>query len=139
MNIFVYGTLKQGFPNFHINAGTRVGGRFHTVHKLPLYLVGERHVPWLVNSPGIGFHVPGEVYEVGGEALVRVDALEQIHEADGYQRLEIDVVEAGGAPLRVQCYLKRAEQLAVATVQAGPLADYTLELSAHYRSGRLAR
>ena len=30
-HVFVYGTLKQGFANFHVNGGQRVPGRFVTV------------------------------------------------------------------------------------------------------------
>jgi gamma-glutamylaminecyclotransferase len=40
--VFVFGTLKQGFPNFHINRGRRVAGEFATGLAYPLYLVGER-------------------------------------------------------------------------------------------------
>ena len=40
--IFVYGTLKQGFRNFHINRGTRLPGEFITEQAFPLY-VGQAH------------------------------------------------------------------------------------------------
>ena len=33
--IFVYGTLKQGFRNFHINRGTRLPGEFITEQAFP--------------------------------------------------------------------------------------------------------
>jgi len=49
--VFVFGTLKQGFPNFATNRGRRVGGTFRTLERLPLLLVGQRHVPWLIHSP----------------------------------------------------------------------------------------
>ena len=34
--IFVFGTLKQGFCNFHINRGTRVGGDVAAAYPLGL-------------------------------------------------------------------------------------------------------
>ena len=40
--LFVYGSLKEGFPNFHVNQGRRVPGEFRTVRPHPLYLVGGR-------------------------------------------------------------------------------------------------
>ncbi len=47
--VFVFGTLKQGFPNFATNRGCRVSetetGRYRTQQRYPLYLVGPRHSP----------------------------------------------------------------------------------------------
>ena len=45
--VFVFGTLKEGFPNFATNRGARVAGSFRTRAAYPLYLVGDRHVPWI--------------------------------------------------------------------------------------------
>jgi gamma-glutamylaminecyclotransferase len=62
--VFVFGTLKQGFPNAATNRGARWPGNFRTEAAFPLFLVGERHVPWLLNAPGTGLPVIGEVYAV---------------------------------------------------------------------------
>ena len=59
--VFVFGTLKEGFPNFATHRGTRVPGVFKTRPRLPLYLVGERHVPWLLDLPGQGLQVADPV------------------------------------------------------------------------------
>lgn len=37
--VFVYGALKEGFPNFKSNNGTRYQGEFTTLETYPLYLV----------------------------------------------------------------------------------------------------
>jgi gamma-glutamylcyclotransferase (GGCT)/AIG2-like uncharacterized protein YtfP len=37
--VFVFGTLKEGFPNFTVNRGVRVPGSFSTCSAYPLYLV----------------------------------------------------------------------------------------------------
>lgn len=47
--VFVFGTLKEGFPNFATNKGVRRGGDFVTASRYPLYLVGERCSPWLID------------------------------------------------------------------------------------------
>jgi gamma-glutamylaminecyclotransferase len=60
--VFVFGTLKQGFPNAATNRGARWPGNFRTEAAFPLYLVGERHVPWLLNAPGKGLPVIGQAY-----------------------------------------------------------------------------
>jgi gamma-glutamylcyclotransferase (GGCT)/AIG2-like uncharacterized protein YtfP len=45
--IFVYGTLKEGFRNHHVNLGTRLPGDFMTEQPFPLYVIGEFGLPWL--------------------------------------------------------------------------------------------
>jgi gamma-glutamylaminecyclotransferase len=134
--VFVFGTLKQGFPNFAVNRGRRVGELFRTLDRHPLLLVGERHVPWLIDSPGVGERVAGEVYEVDAATLAAMDELEGVGRPHGYHRRALRVQSAGAgddAVLAVQAYLKRPDQLHEPEVRAGPLADYTLEHAALYR------
>ncbi len=55
IRLFVYGTLKQGFPNHGINTGRRVPGRFRTRKAHPLLVVRLPHedrAPWLLDQPG---------------------------------------------------------------------------------------
>lgn len=134
--IFVYGTLKTGFPNFHINTGKRVPGEFVTVEKFPLYLIGPTQVPWLVNRPGQGECVVGEVFEVDAATLARMDKLEQIDEPLWYAREPLWVRrmdDERAQPLQVQVYFGSAERLALETIHAGPLAVYTAEQALGYR------
>ena len=133
--IFVYGTLKEDFPNFHINRGSRVPGEFVTVRRFPLYLVGVRRVPCVLNSPGEGERVIGQVFEVDAAALQQMDMLEGVHESDGYSRLSIDVVDrdkSSAAAFAAFAYVKRPEQLAAETNRVGPLAEYTVEHASWY-------
>ena len=60
--VFVYGTLKEGFPNFHANKGARIPSVFFTVERFPLYLVGERCTPWMIDDPGQGERIAGELF-----------------------------------------------------------------------------
>jgi gamma-glutamylaminecyclotransferase len=134
--IFVYGTLKTGFPNFHINRGIRVPGRFVTVQKLPLYLVGPSQVPWLVNRPGDGEFVVGEVFEVDAHTMACMDVLEQIGQLLWYTREPLMVralADPTSQPMPVQVYFGSAERLAIDTIHAGPLAEYTPTHAMHYR------
>jgi len=131
--VFVFGTLKQGFPNFGTNRGTRVAGVFRTLERYPLYLVGARHVPWLIDSPGHGERVAGEVYAVDAAALAAMDELEGVRRPDGYERRPLRVQADDGRELTVQIYMKRPAQLHRPDVMQGPLALYTLEHAALYR------
>ena len=94
--IFVYGTLKKGFPNHarYMQSAEKLGD-YRTVESYPLVLIGERCVPCMINAPGKGEQIEGELYEVDDECLERLDALERIKEPDGYRRLKINVEPSG--------------------------------------------
>lgn len=113
--VFVFGTLKEGFPNFTTNKGARVAGDFMTVERYPLYLVGERWSPWLVDAAGEGEQVVGQVFEVDEATLAAMDVLERIAEHDGYRRVMLEVQapkDARGATFSVHAYIKPREQFA---------------------------
>lgn len=134
--VFVFGTLKQGFPNHRALQGTRWPGEFVTMERYPLYLVDDRHSPWLVDQSGQGERVCGQVFEVSESALAAMDRLERTTEPDGYLRASIEVErvssEGASGPVTVFAYLKPAEQFAASIARIGPLSDYTLEHAARY-------
>jgi gamma-glutamylaminecyclotransferase len=133
VKVFVYGTLKEGFRNFHVNRGTRVAGDFVTEQALPLYVIGEFGLPWLVNAPGQGTRVTGQVFDVDETALAAMDVLERIGEREWYARLPLRVHPLGGGPaLDAVAYFGSAARLAQDTVHHGPLAEYKLEHQALY-------
>lgn len=125
--IFVYGTLKQGFRNHHVNQGERVPGCFTTVQPLPLYIVGPRHLPWLVNQPGRGLPVQGELYQVDDDGLARMDELEALHLPDWYAREPLQVRDEAGRVWDCQVYFGAAARLQLDDVHSGPVAAYTQE------------
>lgn len=134
--VFVYGTLKAGFPNAHVNGGARQPGRFRTRARLPLVLLGEGHVPCVVLSPDVGHQVFGEVYEVTHDALARMDRLERLGEPDGYLRVAIeveDVAVPGAAVLTAFVYAKSPDQVASEAQCIGPLVEYSAEHAARFR------
>lgn len=141
--VFVFGTLKEGFPNFSTNKGIRLPGEFQTLERFPLYLVGERLSPWMIATPGEGTQVQGQVFSVSDATLADMDVLERIHEADGYRRLEIAVTSIGSDEQRclsIHAYLKPAEQFDASTVRKGPLSVYEFSDAVLYRprvSGRV--
>lgn len=134
--VFVFGTLKEGFPNFSTNKGRKVPGVFVTRERYPLYLVGERHSPWLIDRPGEGDRVAGEVFDVDQATLDAMDVLERIHEPDGYRRVEISVEPVRGgeaASMVVFAYLKQACHFDASQARFGPLSEYKPEHAALYR------
>jgi len=94
MLLFVYGSLKEGFPNHHVNRGRRVPGVFRTVQPYPLYLA-DGVLPCLLARPGAGLRVQGQLFEVAEDDLAAMDALERVGEPGGYARITIEVEPAG--------------------------------------------
>ena len=132
--VFVFGTLKEGFPNFATNRGHRIAGSFVTVQRYPLYLVGERFSPWLLDAAGEGERVIGQVFEVDPAALAAMDDLERITQPDGYRRRPVDVEAVGGQQrLTVHAYFKPREDFHRSAARLGPLREYTAEHAALYR------
>jgi gamma-glutamylaminecyclotransferase len=134
--VFVFGTLKEGFPNFATNNGARLPGSFLTKQRFPFYLIGERHSPWLIDQPGEGERIVGQVFEVDRGTLDAMDRLERIGEPDGYRRIVVEVEAcdvAAPEAIAAFAYLKPARQLVAADIRHGPLREYTLEHAALYR------
>lgn len=134
--VFVFGTLKEGFPNFPTNKGVRKPGAFLTKERFPFYLVGERHSPWLINSPGQGERILGQVFEVDQASLEAMDKLERITEPDGYRRIVLEVEahgQEGCGSLSAFAYLKQAQHFSPEEVRFGPFSEYTHEHAVLYR------
>jgi gamma-glutamylaminecyclotransferase len=79
--VFVYGTLKKGEPNHHWLSQTANGYskflcRASTMQKMPLVVATRYNIPFLLNKPGVGNYVTGEVYEVDDQMLAKLDELE---------------------------------------------------------------
>jgi gamma-glutamylaminecyclotransferase len=131
--VFVYGTLKEGFRNFHINRGRRLPGEFVTVQAFPLYVIGEFGLPWLVHAPGQGERVRGQVFEVDGPTLAAMDVLERVADAGWYSRLPLAVQLPGAAPIEALAYFGHAARLDTDLRHHGPIAEYLTEHQALYR------
>lgn len=128
--LFVYGSLKEGFPNFHVNKGKRIPGRYRTVQPHPLFLADGR-LPCLLLSPGAGHHVAGELFEVAVADLVAMDRFERVGEPEGYMRtvIQVELVEPGRDPVPLDAfvYVRHGSLLAAPGAHIGPISEYTQE------------
>ncbi|XP_026480866.1 putative gamma-glutamylcyclotransferase CG2811 [Ctenocephalides felis] len=79
--VFVYGTLKKGEPNHHWltdikNGAANFVSRATTNDKYPLVIATRYNIPFLLDKPGEGYNVSGEIYEVDDKMLSNLDVLE---------------------------------------------------------------
>ncbi|XP_023179596.2 putative gamma-glutamylcyclotransferase CG2811 isoform X1 [Drosophila hydei] len=80
--VFVYGTLKKGEPNHHWltsekNGFSRLLAKGKTEIKFPLVIGTRYNIPFLLNKPGVGHNIEGEIYEVDDKMFSNLDVLEE--------------------------------------------------------------
>ena len=122
--VFVYGTLKRGFPNEPHLPPHRFVGPAVTARPYPLVVAHEWFVPVLIDEPGAGHEVTGELLEVDEEGLAFLDAFEAVGDPRGYRRRPVGIV-AGGADAEAWAYVKDRRQIDV--IHDGPMPDYALD------------
>jgi gamma-glutamylaminecyclotransferase len=108
--VFVYGTLKRGFPLHNEGlAGAIFLGAYRTVEPYPMLIAGPRYAPMMLDQPGRGLQVSGELYEVSRDRLEKLDALESVGVPGNERgRLLIERLD-GGASLEVDAFFKGEE------------------------------
>lgn len=79
--VFVYGTLKVDEPNQHWltkkeNGSAILLGQAITTEKYPLVIASRYNIPFLLDKPGVGKVVTGEIYEIDDKMLKNLDILE---------------------------------------------------------------
>ena len=106
--IFTYGTLKRGFPNHGLmqslidqNDAVFLGTHV-TLHSYPL-VCGPNGIPYLINLPGSGHRVKGELYSVSTRGLRRLDELEGTA-LGHYERLPIQTQAEAEAEAEAEAY-----------------------------------
>lgn len=122
-SVFVFGTLKKGFP-LHDKwmAGSAFRGIFRTVRRYPMLVAGPRFAPMMLNEPGYGLHVRGELYAVPEPALAALDEIESIGKP-GHFRLLIEIEPLDGGPSSSAYVYMKDRQLAQ-PVHSALLDDY---------------
>lgn len=91
--LFVYGTLKKGFPNQHVMPITTTYlGTATTVSKWPLVVDPIMSIPFLLDFPhsNQAKFVTGELYKADSQALEFLDSFEGVS-SRFYKRISITV------------------------------------------------
>ncbi|MGX8012798.1 gamma-glutamylcyclotransferase family protein [Mesorhizobium sp. ORM8.1] len=108
LKLFVFGTLKHGFA-LHDQGlrGAAFLGGYCTAQVYPMVVAGPWYAPTMINTPGAGKRVTGELYVINAEQLA---ALDESVDKPGNYRLDISVIpEAGGSPIRAMVYMKATD------------------------------
>lgn len=121
--VFVYGTLKRGFPNHAYMAGATFIAPATTVERFPLLVGGDWFTPYLLPEAGEGFQVAGELWDVPDAMMPALDDLESTHLPNGYRRVEIDVL-VHGDPTPVKAWTYFRERRHISKFHTGYLPDY---------------
>lgn len=94
IKVFVYGTLKINQPNH--NYLTELNNGFaeyicngSTRDTFPLLIATKYNIPFLLNLPGTGHNINGEIYTIDVMMLSKLDLLESYPKV--YDRVLIDV------------------------------------------------
>ena len=90
MKVFAFGTLKRGFPLHRGIAAARFLGAYRTVQRFPMFVAGPWFAPVMMNEPGIGHRVIGELYQVDEARLTHLDAMESIGKPGNF-RIPVEV------------------------------------------------
>lgn len=106
--IFVFGTLKRGFPLHEEGlSGAKFLGVYRTRERYPMLIAGPWFAPMMLDEPGTGHRVAGELYEVEESAIPLLDRLESVGQPGNF-RVAIEVEPAGGdgLPCTALAYMK---------------------------------
>ena len=80
--------------------------------------------PVLLQEPGVGKQIIGELYQVSDSKLADLDRLEHVHQPKGYKRIVIEIQSIDEQEqLSAFTYVK--ERIHVADISSGYLNEYT--------------
>ena len=135
--VFIYGTLKRGFPNFDSapdhNGMTGAGflSPAQTVERFPLVIGGSWFTPYLIPEPGQGFQVHGELFTVDDAKLKELDRLEGTHIPNAYRRTKVRIVsyhsEPPQDPVTLDVWTYTRERHTIDGIHSEPLESYPLD------------
>jgi gamma-glutamylaminecyclotransferase len=128
LKIFAVGTLKKGFPLHGEGlSNARFLGEYRTRERFPMLIAGPCYAPMVLDQPGTGRQIRGELYEISETSLPRLDALESVGQP-GNTRIVVEVEPLGpGRACRAIVYVKSPEL--ASPIHSGYLEDSRMAAS----------
>ncbi|MEO1941579.1 MAG: gamma-glutamylcyclotransferase family protein [Campylobacterales bacterium] len=112
--LFVYGSLKRGKPlHFYLSRAQFLGVGV-TEERYPLILAEEGWYPYLLDFPGKGYRVTGELYSIDYPTLKLIDQVEEYPKYYIRKKIYIEMEKPApnsslkkGEKVEALCYFKR--------------------------------
>jgi gamma-glutamylaminecyclotransferase len=76
--LFVFGTLKKGYPLHRTLEGATYLGPRRTWARYPMFVAGPWFAPMMLDQAGVGLQVSGELYEIDEGRLALLDDVESV-------------------------------------------------------------
>jgi len=105
LKLFIYGSLKEnGLNNEIISKNGKNLGSCITTKKYPLFVDGNSFIqfPYLLNEPGKGKFIKGEIWEVHHSNIKKIDSFE----SDLFKKEDIFVYNELGEVIKCKAYFK---------------------------------
>lgn len=123
MRIFAFGTLKKGFALHAHGLNDAVFlGNYRTVERFPMLIAGSWFTPMMLDLPGTGFRVKGELYDIAESQLPLLDALGSVG-LPGNFRKSIKICDGDGNLAGWAFAFLKSPDLAI-PVHSGYLDEY---------------
>jgi gamma-glutamylaminecyclotransferase len=123
VKIFAVGTLKRGFALHELGLSDATFlGLYRTREPYPMMIAGPWFAPMVLDQPGTGRQIEGELYELPEPSLPRLDMLESVGQP-GNTRTLIQIEPLGtGEPCSGIIYVKSPQ--VASPVHSGYLENY---------------
>ena len=102
--IFVYGTLKRGFPLHLVLEESKFLGMATSVYKYPMIANKFGTYPFLIDLKGKGNYIKGEIFEITNEVFSELDKIEGVPNL--FVRAFIDVHTNDGEQYHAIAYVR---------------------------------
>jgi len=127
--VFVYGTLKRGQPNHHWlstveNGHQKFLGEGVSLNSFPLVIASRYNIPYLIDKPGVGKNICGELYEVDDKMLAKLDELE---DHPNYYQRRIETVIKNDDKKEIDCWIYILKQYKEEMLKLPMLSNYRSE------------
>lgn len=134
--LFVYGSLKKGFPNNDILSQANYISKAKTLSKFAMYKEINKNYPYIIKDNNIGQNIEGELYQITRKDLLeKIDAFEG--SPDYFKRIDV-MVKTRNKNIKAKTYILAAPKVPINKKQLKSWDNNTIKLDidfdAYYKS-----
>jgi gamma-glutamylcyclotransferase (GGCT)/AIG2-like uncharacterized protein YtfP len=134
--LFVYGSLKKGFPNNDILSQAKYISKAKTISKFAMYKEINENYPYIIRDSYCGQNIEGEVYQITRKDLLeKIDAFEGA--PDYFKRIDI-MIKTRNKKIKAKTYVLSAPKVPINKEQLSSWNNNTIlldiDFDAYYKS-----